>query len=860
MNRTNIPLLHTTLCLCAAWLLCTTTACDDWIETTTALPEDGETVEVTVRLGFAPEENAADAATDTRTYAGADKGQAFSAKLQKKAETREITEGTEATTPDGLYELNVMQFKADGTSLLTTSTYKSGKTDLGSVLSISLAASEDCQLVIIARGEGASTAAIGTTTISALQAISFDRDVIATIPTSGATQDEMNKMPYVLHLKHVKVVKDGNVGKLQSPDVNSDNGAQDVRLMLKRLAAKVTVNWNYGVTVNTEEYTLKQLLLQSVPLKFNYIPAPNKDDGSYPDVMDQYTTLTVKNDYSVSGNQTNGSYSFWVPANVRADNPAVSSALLRTKDNAPAGSSYLTFEAANNKNVNKKFRYRLYIGDDNSQNFSIRQNTDYIYNIDFKHTGIPTQDRRVTYVDPIPASQNNDNFVPTANCFMVKPGGSFCFDPFTFRSGGKDIDNDVLAGWITAGTATRATGDYGIQYVKLLWQTKEEGDLGEPVMGIVNSETDHSNIVEIKPADGNTNLDPASYAFTAANQCRIYCRVAPGTTGGSGLIAAYDTEGQILWSWHVWVTDYSPDVTGKDENFNDPNKRKLKLDYNTATQSNPPMMMDRNLGAMAGYVVTKSNGQFSVNLSTLEKSKTNGFHYQWGRKDPFPSSYTSKKIGSGSIALPDNVTKPIEGLLNLYKADGVTYLPFSRKSAPTTYRVAYQNPQSMYKKPLGGSDEKSWMQTNALGVDAWYSNGAKTVHDPSPAGWRVAQSSECLSFLSNKDATLSWSSNVIKGLDIKNQDSKVADEGVLVSYDTNSEHCTYIHYMGYMAGTNFTNIGRNFLLWTSSKRQYDGGVHFIKDTYNWSTGEGCFQSNGYEQEAIPLRCVQESGD
>ena len=105
----------------------------------------------------------------------------------------------------------------------------------------------------------------------------------------------------------------------------------------------------------------------------------------------------------------------------------------------------------------------------------------------------------------------------------------------------RDSDNDVLAGWITAGTATRATGDYGIQYVKLLWQTKEEGDLGEPVMGIVNSETDHSNIVEIKPADGNTNLDPASYAFTAANQCRIYCRVAPGTTGGSGLIAAYDT-------------------------------------------------------------------------------------------------------------------------------------------------------------------------------------------------------------------------------------------------------------------------------------------------------------------------------
>lgn len=867
MNRTNIPLLPATLCLCAAWLLCTTTACDDRIETDTVLPNDGETIEVSVRLGFAPEENAADAATDTRTYAGKAKGQAFSAQLQAEANTRETT--TEITTPDKLYGLNYFLYNQDGTSLLASG-YQSSAVDIGSTLALSLSTTatqyEDCQLVIIARGSAA-TDKITANNLATLQAISFDRDVIDAIPTSGATKEQMNTMPYVLHLQHVRVIKDNNTWKLQSPDINSDNGPQDVRLMLKRLAAKVTVNWNYDVTV-TDKYTLKQLLLQSVPLKFNYIPAPNKDDGSYPDVMDQYTTLAVKNDYSVSGNQTNGSYSFWVPANVRADNPEVSSALLRTKDNAPSGSSYLTFEAVSNKNVNKKFRYRIYIGDNNPQNFSIRQNTDYIYNIDFKHTGIPVQDRRVTYVDPIPASQNNNNFVPTANCFMVKPGGSFCFDPFLFRSGGKDITNDVLAGWITAGTATRATGDYGIQYVRLLWQTKEEGDLGEPVMGIVNSNEegsiDHTNIVEIKPVGGST-LNPEPNAFTAANQCRIYCRVAPGTTGGNGVIAAYDTEGKILWSWHIWVTDYNPDCTGSEGVLNDPNKRKLKFSYNNNATNQLPMM-DRNLGAMAGFVDRPT--------TQIEKSKTNGLHYQWGRKDPFPSSYTNNP-NIVDIILPKVVTKPIEGLLNLYDADGVTYLPLSFVNDQATYRAAYQNPKSMYKNSGTGNTDSQWLTPSAKPSNynlAW--GTTKTVHDPSPAGWRVAQISDYLSLCKKQDLTVG--SSDLKGLELnlKNSDTYKTDGGMLLGYDgsgSSDSNATFIRFTGYYRKAAavgeldlFAFIGKRCLMWTgshSNKSNSGANIRYFNVSVPASGNlTADITLTGHEREAIPLRCIQESAE
>ena len=69
-------------------------------------------------------------------------------------------------------------------------------------------------------------------------------------------------------------------------------------------------------------------------------------------------------------------------------------------------------------------------------------------------------------------------------------------------------------------------------------------------MGIANTEEDHTNIVDIKRDDGQ---DITKNPLSGQGQGRIDCRVAPNTTGGSGLIAARNDKGDILWSWHVWV-------------------------------------------------------------------------------------------------------------------------------------------------------------------------------------------------------------------------------------------------------------------------------------------------------------------
>ena len=101
--------------------------------------------------------------------------------------------------------------------------------------------------------------------------------------------------------------------------------------------------------------------------------------------------------------------------------------LLPHEANAPKGSAYATFisrhksDGGNETDSRKKLNYRVYLGGSTSKEFDLYDNTNYIYNVEMSHNTLPVDDRRITIIDPIPASQNNNNIVPTANCFMVKP-------------------------------------------------------------------------------------------------------------------------------------------------------------------------------------------------------------------------------------------------------------------------------------------------------------------------------------------------------------------------------------------------------------------------------------------------------
>ncbi len=156
----------------------------------------------------------------------------------------------------------------------------------------------------------------------------------------------------------------------------------------------------------------------------------------------------------------------------------------------------------------------------------------------------------------------------------------------------------------------------------------------------------------------------------------------------NAVVAVTDADGNVLWSWHIWVTDYDPD-------------------------NNPDMVgdfrvMNRNLGAFANSDATPQDAVRSY-----------GLYYQWGRKDPFV----------GPVAWDS--TTPIT--IYNYWGQSVVYDYVVSSEDTGTVEYAIANPGTFI-----AGDEKNgfdWLSTSNPNL---WGGASKTIYDPCPAGWRVA--------------------------------------------------------------------------------------------------------------------------
>jgi len=145
---------------------------------------------------------------------------------------------------------------------------------------------------------------------------------------------------------------------------------------------------------------------------------------------------------------------------------------------------------------------------------------------------------------------------------------------------------------------------------------------------------------------------------------------------GNALIAAKDSEGKILWSWHIWIPE-------------------TEIAEGTYGFSSTYKMMDRNLGAL------------HVAEAGAVDAAACGMYYQWGRKDPF---------------------KPLGDLANKTVATTAPADVWSTVSAQFTVQQAIEQPTVF---AFGSNDWCSEPDDN-LWTDA-----SKTQYDPCPVGYKV---------------------------------------------------------------------------------------------------------------------------
>lgn len=679
-------------------------SCEERMEIPVAMPGEGETVEVPLSFGFADEEDGYELSGSAGTRgdeAGADG--AFSARLLPAAKTRT----GETTHPDALYQFYLMQYDRSG-NLMGSVQYKEtvpmGANFSTAPTSVTLQQATDCQLVVIVRGKGNTSPAISGN-LANVQKLEMGAALFKQeIPTGSLTQDDINKMPYLLHLEHVNVTADG---KLQSVD-----GAYDARLLLKRLAVRLKVTWTVDAKNLTQKgYVLKEVKLCQVPATFRLLPAveTTKWGNTYPSEVAEYVDYYRLTD---AADLAAGEKTVWIPANVRGTSAKATSAYYRTKENAPTAASYMEL-VVDNAERKERLYYRAYLGGRESTDFNLYENKDYNWDVHITSTNYQS-DGRIQLLDQTPVQSTN--LVETSNCFMMKPGTNLCFNPYRHEAKMNGY-NVSLSGWNTRLTDGVTLADNKkITDVKLVWQTKDDATSGDLVMGYAISRDDHSNLARITDGDD-------------LQKARIHVKV-PVSKGGNALIAAYSGS-TIVWSWHLWITDYVPQGITPSVNYTQAQQltqngsvHQYATDaFKSGGAHVGKVIMDRNLCATAG-------GFPGENASLLEFAKRIGYLYYWGRKDPF----------LGSI---DGTTNELNVIYD-GEGRGVTLGRIAYSKVPlvdgNTLQYVIEHPD--YIITGSGSDQNnskcSWYNLNEAGTAHQYLyNDSKTLYDPCPAGWKV---------------------------------------------------------------------------------------------------------------------------
>lgn len=150
--------------------------------------------------------------------------------------------------------------------------------------------------------------------------------------------------------------------------------------------------------------------------------------------------------------------------------------------------------------------------------------------------------------------------------------------------------------------------------------------IGIGEFGLVEGANFHTTNTTITPSSAELLWEDRNGVITAVSYKDK--RISFLATGqeGNAVIAAKDDAGNIIWSWHIWVTDQ-------------PVEQVYVNEKGTFT------MLDRNIGATRADRGTGEEYRQSV-----------GMYYQWGRKDP----YAQNKYNSANtqLSLTESIQLP----------------------------------------------------------------------------------------------------------------------------------------------------------------------------------------------------------
>lgn len=160
---------------------------------------------------------------------------------------------------------------------------------------------------------------------------------------------------------------------------------------------------------------------------------------------------------------------------------------------------------------------------------------------------------------------------------------------------------------------------------------------------------------------------------------------------GNALIGVTDSDGNVLWSWHIWLCrDYDPIA-----------------DAITLPVTNT-IMMDRNIGASGASYYSRDAGML----------------YQWGRKDPFFISQWDW-MSDNPQCMSTIGPSPVKAAEDIIVGDNNLEYSIAH---PEIFITNEYSPYDWYA-----------IEKHNMNASLWNENNHKTIYDPCPAGWKVPE-------------------------------------------------------------------------------------------------------------------------
>lgn len=199
---------------------------------------------------------------------------------------------------------------------------------------------------------------------------------------------------------------------------------------------------------------------------------------------------------------------------------------------------------------------------------------------------------------------------------------------------------------------------------------------------------------------------------------------------GNAVIAVKDAKDQILWSWHIWVTDEDIDKTIEVTNHQGKQYRFMPIflgwcDVYTKTYAERSCKVKFTAGGKSQEITIK---QTSISITT-----SNHPYYQWGRKDPFLPSNGLADANKTWYDKAGNASTDNPATENL--STGATCIK-NYILKPNVMQSSH-NGDGLYQN-LWSADNNVYTANDNLVV--------KTIYDPSPVGFKLPASNAFTGF------------------------------------------------------------------------------------------------------------------